>query len=376
MKGKTINDLDLRGKRVLLRIDINSEVIGNKVQDNPRFQAHASTIKRLLKKKAVVVILAHQGRPGKKDFTNLKQHAKILNKYVKVKYVEDVAGKKALREIEKLKGEEALLLDNVRKLKGEFFPGKNLFVKKLSKRFDYYVNDAFSVCHRKNSSVVDFPKYLKSAIGPNVEKELNNLDKLKSSLKQSVFILGGNKPEDVVMLISKNKVLTTGILSLIALQTKGYKLGLEDSKLRSYNNIKRIIRENSRGTLIPKDVAISINGKRKEISVKSLPTNKLILDIGSKTLKNYCKEIRNSKAVFFKGATGNIEKKGFDKGTKELLKCISKTSGFSVIAGGSSSAMISKLKINKKSFSHVSLSGGALVYYLSNKKLPGLESIK
>ena len=372
---KTLNELNVKDKRVLVRVDLNSVIINGKVQDNPRFKEHAKTISELKRKKAVVVILAHQGRPGKTNFISLKQHAQILSKYVKVKFVDDIIGKKAVKKIHSLKCGEALLLDNVRFLREEFKPGNNKFVKTLASLCDYYVDDAFSNMHRNHSSMISFPRKLPNAIGRSVESELKKLEELKSKTKNAVYVLGGNKPKDVVLLMKHNKVLTTGVLSLLALKAKGYKLGKEDILLKKEINSIKKIKANLRGTMIPVDLAIKINGKRKEISIDELPTKYQILDIGKKTIKEYQKEIRKAKAIFFKGVAGYTQDKNFQLGTKELLKTIAKSSVFSVVAGGSSSDAISKFKINKKGFNHISLGGGALVHYLAGKKLPGLEVI-
>jgi len=153
MKNLTLDKLDLSGKKVLLRIDINSAVFKRKVVESDKIKAHSKTIKELVKKNARIVVLAHQGRPRERNFISLKQHAKILNKYVKIKFVDDVLGKKALNAIKKLKNKEVLLLENTRFLKEEFKPStKNKFVKTfLDLEFDYYVNDAFSVSHRNQT---------------------------------------------------------------------------------------------------------------------------------------------------------------------------------------------------------------------------------
>jgi len=371
---KTINDFDFAGKRVLLRIDLNSPIVNGKVQDNSRFVEHAKTIRELLKKKAVVIILAHQGRKGK--LISLKQHAIILNKYVKVKFVNDTIGKKAVRAIESLQSGQAILLENVRYLPEEYRPGNNKLVKVLGKRAHYYINDAFSMCHRNHTSMVSFARKLPSGIGRTLEKELENANKLKSRLKDSIFILGGNKPKDLIMLMRHGKILTTGTLSLLALKARGYKLGKQDTVLREHKKLIPKIRTYLRGTKTPVDLAISVNDHRKEISVNDLPTKSLILDIGKKTIKDYKTDIRKAKAVFFKGAAGYCESPEFCLGTKELLKTISSSSAFGVIAGGHSSSYMKKFRINNKKFGYVSLSGGALVHYLSGKKLPGLEVLK
>ncbi len=372
---KTIDSINVTNKRVLLRIDINSEIINGKIQDSPRFVEHSKTINELKRKKAKVVILAHQSRPGKKDFTSLKQHAKILNKYSNVKFVDDIIGKKAVNEIKQLKPGEALLLDNVRKLKDEFNPGNNKFVKTLSRESDFFVNDAFSICHRNQTSVVSFPKVLRSVIGRSIENELKMLDKLKLKNRNVVYILGGNKPDDIILLINNKNVLTTGTISLILLKSQGYNLGKEESMLKKDLKFVDILKK-YKNVKAPIDLAVNENNRRKEILIEELPSNYLILDIGEKTVEEYKKEIENAEAVFFKGVAGYTQNKNFQYGTRELLKAISKSKAFSVIAGGSSSGAIEKFKLGKKNFGHVSLSGGALVYYLAGKKLPGLEVLR
>ncbi|MEM3074600.1 MAG: phosphoglycerate kinase [Candidatus Pacearchaeota archaeon] len=379
MKIKTLDDIkgSLKDKRILLRIDLNSQIIENKVQNNPRFKAHSETIKLLIKKKAKLVVLAHQSNPNEKDFMSLKQHSEILNKYVKIKFVNDIIGKKALEEIKRLKNGEALLLNNVRFLSEEFdvLTKKNKLIETLFPLFDYYINDAFSIMHRNQASIVLFPKKIESFIGPVAEKELNNIEKLKSKLKKCTFILGGKKAEDVIFLINQNNILTTGILSLFVLKAKGYKLGYEDNLLKNIDLIKSI-NVNIKNIKYPTDLAIKLNNSRKELPIDELPVNSEILDIGSKTINSYKKEIKKAKAIFIKGAPGDLDQEGFEIGTKELLKAISKSKAFSIVSGGSLSDAIERFKIKKKLFSYVSLSGGALIYYLAKRKLPGLEALK
>ena len=374
MSLQTIKNLDLKEKVVILRIDINTEIIRGQVQDNPRFKAHSETINFLKKKKAKVIILAHQGNPGEHDFTSLEQHAKILHKYTKIKFVKNIIGKKAINSIQDLKNGEALLLDNVRFLKDEFNPGDNKFVKILSEMADMFVMDAFSVCHRNQSSIVSFPRLLPSYIGLVMENELNNIERVKKNTKNALFILGGVKVKDLVPIL-KNNVLSTGTLSLLCLIAKGYSLGKEKEILK--NDLKFInkLKINIKNIVTPIDLAVSINGKRKNINIDDLPSKYPIYDIGDKTIKLYDNEIKKAKVIFFKGAVGKISDKNFQKGTKEILKAISRSRSFSVISGGSSASSIDKFKISKNSFSYISLSGGALVHYLAGEKLPGLEAL-
>ncbi|MFH1376604.1 MAG: phosphoglycerate kinase [Candidatus Woesearchaeota archaeon] len=367
MKYKIIDNLKLKKKRVLLRVDLNTEIINNNPVFSERFKAHLKTIEELLKKQAKVVVLAHQGRKGKKDFISLKKHSKLL----KINFINDIYGKKAINAIKKLKFGEALLLENVRFSKEEFNKNykKNKMLKALAPHFDYFINDAFSVSHRDETSITGFPKVLSSAIGRVMENELKHINKIK--LKNTLYILGGIKPEDIKLLLDNHKILSTGIFSLLTLKSKGVKFGAQDKKLSSMPRIKKL-----KNIKTPIDFAIEVKGKRKEISIKDLPTKYPILDIGPKTIKEYSKIIKNSKSIFFKGAAGVYEKNQFSKGTKELLKSIEESKAFSVIAGGSANNAIKRFKIKRNKINYVSLSGGALIYYIAGKKLPGLEAIK
>ena len=376
MTIKSIKNINISGKRVLLRIDINSEIINGKVQNNPRFLEHSKTIKFLKGKKAKIIILAHQGNPGEKDFTSLRLHSKILNKYTKVNFIDNIIGKKAINSIRKLKNGEALLLENVRFLKEEFnLSSNNMFVNIISKEVDIFVQDAFSICHRNQTSIVLFPKVLPSYIGLVMENELKNIDKIKDKTKNALFILGGTKTKDLIPLLKNKRILSGGILSLLTLNVKGIKLGKEDELLKKELELINKIKPYLNNIITPIDFAVKVNGKRKELSLNELPTKYQILDIGKETINYYKQEINKSSAIFFKGAVGNTEDKGFELGTRELLKIISKSKKFSLIAGGSSATTIDRFKINKKGFSYISLSGGALVHYLAGEKLPGLDAL-
>ena len=349
---------------------------------------HAKTIKELCTKNAAVVVLAHQSRPGKKDFISLKQHAKLLNKFVKIKFVDDVIGKKAVNAIKKLKYGEALLLDNVRFIKEEYNIGRNKFIKTLLPYFDIFVLDAFSVAHRNEASVSGFPFFIKSCIGRVFERELKHADML---IKKSNFIsvLGGIKIEDYFDILNyflkKNiakKILTTGVLAQLFLIASGMDIGetkifLKEKKIIRYvPTIKLLLKKYRRKIEIPVDVAIDINGKRKEMLIENLPSKYIILDIGRKTIKRYTDIIKKSRAVFLKGVAGVYERKNYGKGTKMILKSIELSKGYSFVCGGHSSEAVDYFKINKNKISYISLSGGAMLKYLAGKKLYGLEALK
>jgi len=371
---KTLDSFNFKNKVVLLRADLNSDVVGGKVLSNERLRASGETIKDLKKKGAKVVILAHQGRKGKKDFIELRQHAKIL----KVKFVDGVINKNAEVAIAKLKKGDVILLDNVRGLKEEFKPSKNALVKFFVGKVDFYVNDAFSVCHRKQTSIVSFPKYFPSCAGRTLEKEVNALKKV--NLKDCLYILGGAKPGDNIKLLGKKKVIATGFFGQLCLIAKGVKFGGHEKFLKRMLGeefkVVRKLKNKMNNVLTPIDYAIKKNGKRVELSLGEFPSKYVIYDIGEKTVSLFEEEIRKAKAIYVKGPSGDCSDKKFCKGTVAILKAVSKVGGFSLIGGGHLNDAIDISGIPRKKFGHVSLSGGALLRYLAGEKLPGLEAIK
>ena len=383
MKIKTLKDFDLKNKLVLLRADINSDISGEKVLLSERIIEASKTIKELKRQKAKIVILAHQGNVGKKDFLNLEQHAKLLNKYTRVKFVSDVCGKKAISAIRKIKNGGAILLDNVRFVEDEFYPKRknNILLKNLSPLFDIYINDAFSVCHRDHTSITGFPKNLPSCIGPLVEAELKALGKI--SMKNCLYVLGGAKPESNIKLLKGNKVLACGLFGQMCLVAKGKDLGYQNKFLENnalikgdYKKFKLKLKKKLKNVETPKDFAVMDGGSRKEFLLKDFPLKYEIGDIGENTMGGYIKEIKKVKAIYMKGPAGFSSDKRFAKGTVSLLKAIASSKGFSLVGGGHLSDTIKKYKLPKKKFGHVSLSGGALLNYIAGEKLPGIEALK
>jgi phosphoglycerate kinase len=370
---KTLGDFDFRGKRVLLRSDLNSDVQNKKLLKSERIKEAAITIRELKKKRAKVVILAHQGRPGDEDFISLKQHCKQLNKYTKVNFVDDIIGKKAEKAIRGLKNGEAILLENIRSLKDEFNTNENKITIFFSRLCDIYVNDAFSVCHRKQSSIL-LPKYIKkSCAGRLLEREVKALQKLE--LKNTLYILGGAKPEDNIKLLGEHNVLSCGLFGQVCLINKGKKLGEQEEYLKKKKILIKIAKDKLRKVETPVDFAVYIHG-RKEIPLSGFPNKYEIFDIGSETQKKYTNEIKKAKTIYMKGPAGDCSKKIFSKGTFAILKAIANSKAFSVIGGGHLSDAIKASKINIKKFGHISLSGGALLDYIAGEKLPGLEVLK
>lgn len=395
----TLDDVEVKGKTVLVRIDINSSIgEDGKIQNNPRFAASGVTIKELSKKGAKVVLLAHQGRPGDEEFRSLKEHAEILSHEagVDVRFVRDVIGPVALERIKEMQEGDVILLENLRFLAEETLEknsktaAKTMHVQKLASCADLFVNDAFSVSHRSQASIVGFPMLLPSAVGRLMQRELTAVDKLLSHEKSAVFLLGGVKLKEVVDIIStmcKNnqaeKILACGLTGLLFLKAKGLNLGEKTEEMFAARGgeeflplAKELWKNYPEIIATPVDVAVDVDGRRKEYGVLDLPVNYLICDIGSKTVKQYAEILKNAGTVFAKGVPGEFEKSDFALATKELGKALAESKAFTVMGGGSLSTTFEQFNLDKTKISHISLSGGALLEALSGKKLPGVEALR
>lgn len=378
---RTISDLNVKGKRVLLRLDLNSDIRNGKLIPSERLTAPLETIRELQQKGASVVILAHQGRPGSNDFTNLRQHANILRKKISnFQCIPDVIGIRAIKAIAQLKPKQVLLLDNVRFIDDElnYKEGQpNKLVTQLAPLVDAYVNDAFSASHRSHASIVAFPRLLPSAIGRVFERELKAIHKLH--INNALLVLGGAKPEDNISLLAKrkNKVLASGLFGPFCIMALGKNLGKQNFVMKqSLKENSSIIKKHKHRIETPTDLAVEQKGKRRDLLISEFPANTEVLDLGIQTIESYAKQIINAKAVFFKGLVGLCNKSEFTIGTEALLRALTLCNGFTVVSGGHTHTMIEKLKIPKNKFGYVSLSGGALIHYLAEGTLPGIEALK
>lgn len=400
-KYKTLDDFQVKNKVVLVRVDFNSEIDPQtkKVTSDVRIRAHAeSTLKELAEKGAKTVVLAHQGRKGDPDYTPLKQHAEILGKILKcpVEYVDDVFGEKAKNAIKNLKGGEILVLENVRSWDGETKSGtpeqhsKTELVQNLASLADLFVNDAFAAAHRGHVSMVGFTAVLPSAAGRIMERELTSLSKaLEKPEKPSVYVMGGAKADDSLE-ISKyvlgngiaDFVLVGGVTSQLFLAAKGVDLGKKNMDFLAKKElaglipgIKALMKQYGDKAVVPVDVALDVNGKRKEIAVSKLPTKYSIFDIGAKTVENYSKIILNAKSIVVSGPMGVYENKEFNYGTKKVLEAIANSKAFSLAGGGNTIAAIQEYGLTKK-IGYISTAGGALIEFLMGKKLPGVVALE
>ena len=395
----TIDDFDVEDKTVLVRVDITSPVDPGDgiILDDTRLKLHAQTIRELSKKGAKVVLLAHQSRPGKKDFTTLSQHAEALSDLLnlRVKYIDSLFSNSAKEAIKDLKPHEILLLENVRFFSEETLSrtpeeqSKTLLVRQLSPLIDYYVNDAFAAAHRSQASLVGFTVNTPSAAGRVMEKELTVIQNALDNVEHPcVFLLGGMKPDDSIDVMENvlsngtaDSILTTGIVGNIVLWAAGVDIGQVNRDFiasRGYEDMvekaKELIEKFGDKVKYPLDGACEIDGERVDIDVDELP-NEAIFDIGVKTIAYYAKEIRDAKYIFANGPAGVFEDPKFAMGTEDLINAMAKSEGFSLIGGGHIAAATAGLGLEDQ-MSHLSSGGGACISMLAGKKLAAVEALK
>jgi len=396
----TIDDFDVENKKVLLRVDFNMPLDKKTLDiiDDTRIRLALPTIEELIRKKAKIVILAHQGKQGSWDFTSMEKHAKMLQKLLgkNVTFVDDVFGVKARDAIKNLKSGEIVFLDNVRKFASETEKktpeehAKSELVRTLAPLVDLYVNDAFAAAHRAQCSLTGFTVVLPSCTGRLMEKELTTLEKVvRNPEKPSVFLFGGAKFADVVITIDRvlsnkiaDKVILTGLTANAFLKAQGVTLGekneaafAEEGTPEVFQGIQKVFSKFKNDIYLPVDFAIEEIGKRKEISLKDLPADNNLFDIGKKTIKNYERVLKNAKTVFLSGPCGVFENPLFRRGTEEIFTFIAQSKAFSIAGGGHTVAAIEQLKL-KDDISHVSTGGGALEKFMMGEKLAVVEALK
>ncbi len=384
---RMISDYDVKGKKVLVRVDFNCAVENGKIVPGERIEAHSQTVKRLAERGARVIVLAHQGRKGDEDFLDLSQHAGLIREYtgISVKYVNDITGEDAKRAVAELKDGEVLLLENVRALADETTED-GVIVRELSPLVDYFVLDALSVAHRAHSSVVGFSKRIPAFYGDVLADEMKALQSLQD-VNDVTFLLGGSKVKDSFGIMKRwlsdgraKRFLTGGALAILLLKAKGYSIGdseeyFEEAELGEYlDDAKEILEEYGEKIVIPVDVGLKNNDERVECDADRI-TRGQIFDIGGKTTENYRKIIAESAAVVMNGPMGVYEVDGFEKGTEGVLRAIYDSKAYSLLGGGHTITAMKKLGIGKEGFGYISLAGKALIEYLCGKELPGIKAL-
>ncbi|RNJ79647.1 MAG: phosphoglycerate kinase [Nitrosopumilus sp. H8] len=393
MRVLTLDDFDLRGKTVFLRVDMNCPIDPDtmEIMGTKRIEEAVETLKALPESR--VVIASHQGRVGNKEYTGMDKHAEVLQKMMKkeIRYVEDVIGESAQNAIRDLKDGEILLLDNLRlcaEENYEFLPedaANTIMVRRLHKLFDLCVLDSFPSAHRSHPSIIGFPQVLPACAGRVAEREVKNLDEIMTVAKAPhVIVLGGSKIPDrieaIKMLIQNGRadhILLTGLIGNVFMRAQ--------ARIKSPLGIKReeevvakahaLIGDYPDVFATPVDVAIDKDGERVEMDVREMGRGDCILDLGPKTIEYYSRLISGAGTVFISGPAGRFENENFGYGTRELLKSVANSMATTIVSGGHLTTALKQEGLADR-INHVSTAGGALVLYLTGKKLPMISALE
>ena len=387
------NNLNIEGKRVLLRVDFNVPTNNGSVSETSRIKKVLPTINFLIEKNAKIIIISHIGRPKGKIVPglSLKPIAQKLSSLINknVIFLSESIGFNVIEKSKKLSNGEILLLENLRFNKEEELNEKS-FAKDLSKIGDIYVNEAFSCSHRTHASISKITNYIKAFAGPELIKEINIINMLTNEAKKPVVcIIGGSKIStkiDVLInLVKKIKtIVIVGAMANNFIKHEGYNIGksiFEQNKENLVDNIRRLAKVHSCNLVIPQDVVVSKNhnlkGKLKNLN--EIDDTDLILDIGKKTIENISKLIDESKTVLWNGPAGYFEVEEFSVGSNKIAKKISentkKKSLTSIVGGGDTVAAINKFGCSE-GFTYISTAGGAFLELLEGKNLPGIKALE
>lgn len=407
-KIKSLKDIDLKDKKVLLRLDINAPIdpVTHKIVDVTRLEKSLPTLQTLIDQNAAVAIIAHQG--DTLDYQNLismREHAELLTQMLgtKVSYVEDVCGPAAIQAVKDLNPGQIVLLGNLRYLTEEVSTFENAvklspedmketwLVRSLAPLFDAYVNDAFSAAHRNSPSMVAFQQLLPSAAGELFFREYSALSKiLHAPDHPSIFLLGGAKISDAFGMIEQvlknntvDTILTTGVLGQVFLMARGVSLGEATiSFLKSRNllhfvdDAKKYLAEYEGRVLMPVDLAYEKDSSRVEVSIADLPIDEApFMDIGHRTVEKYVKNIVNAKTIFVNGPPGVYEDDMFSYGTSMLWKAVADAPGYSVMGGGDSVGSAHRF-IDPSDIDYICTAGGAMVRFMTGKTLPLIRAME
>jgi 3-phosphoglycerate kinase len=388
---KTIRDIDLKGKKVLMRADFNVPLDENaQITDDSRIKAAMPSVKYILENGAKLILMSHLGRPKgevKSEFSLAPVAARLSELLKKdVKKLNDCVGPAVKEAVEAMNTGDVVLLENLRFHKEETKNDAE-FAKELASLGEVFVNDAFGTCHRAHASTEGVTKYLPSVAGFLVEKEIQYFEKVtKEPDKPFALLLGGAKVADKIPVIENmldkiEYLLIGGAMAYTFLKSRLKGIGasrVEDDMMETVDRIFSLASSKGVSIFLPEDhvVALEIkeNAKRKVTRDEHIPDGWIGLDIGPKTVKNFESILGESKTIVWNGPVGFFEMKPFSKGTRDLAKFLSNLDATTVIGGGDTAAAVYQLKLGNK-MSHMSTGGGASLEYLEGKELPGVAAL-
>ena len=392
MNKKTVRDIEVSGKKVLVRCDFNvpQDENGN-ITDNRRIVSAIPTIEYLLNEGAKVILCSHLGRPKgevKKEFSLApvaKELSRLLNKEVKL--AEDIIGESAKTLVANLKEGDSILLENVR-FDAREEKNDAEFAKELASLAEIYVNDAFGTAHRAHATTAGVADYLPAVSGFLIEKEINFLGKaLDNPVRPFVAILGGKKVSDKIAVIDAliekvDTLMIGGGMAYTFFKAQGYNVGnsiCELDKLDLAKNLMEKAKQKGVKLMLPVDTKLGKefdkNTETKVVAYNEIPDGWEGFDIGPKTIELYKEELKNAKTVVWNGPVGLFEFEVFAEGTNEVAKTLAEIDATTVVGGGDCAAAVEKAGVAEK-LTHVSTGGGASLEFLEGKKLPGIECLQ
>lgn len=393
MQIKNLNQIQLKGKRVVLRCDLNVPIKNGVIEDDGRIRASLSTIDFLLKNNCSIVVIAHLGRPkGEiKAELSLQPVAKALGGLLgsEVSFSNQIRGLKSKTEL--LKPSEILMLENIRFEKSETskVPSERLeLAKELASYGQIYVGDGFGAVHREHASVYELPKLLPHAAGNLILAEVAVLERLtKNPERPYGVVLGGAKVSDKLAVISNliekvDLIAIGGGMLFTFLAAQGKQIGkslVETDLIPTVKNLIEQAKKKNVELLIPSDILVakefSNSAEPKLVSADQIPSDQMGLDIGPESSATFAKAIDRCKTVFWNGPMGVFEFSNFSSGTRVIANALAENKGLTVVGGGDSAAAVRKLGFNDKQFGYISTGGGASLEYLEGKDLPGLAAL-
>jgi phosphoglycerate kinase len=392
MDKLTVRDIDVAGKRVLVRVDFNvplDEETGT-ITDDSRIRASLPTIKYLIERGARVILASHLGRPDGKVVDALRMTvvaqrlSQILGQQVGV--TRDCIGAETEKSVENLKNRDVLLLENLRFHSAEEMDSPE-FAQALARLADVYVNDAFGTSHRSHASIVGVTKYLPSVAGLLLEKELRVLGSiLEDPAHPFCALIGGAKISDKVAMLENimrkvDCLLVGGGMAATFLKAKSYEIGrslFEADRIKTAATLMAKAEKNGIHLLLPVDVVVTeeINAKAKGrvVPIDRISPKLRIADIGPQTIKNFREKLRRAKTVFWNGPMGVYEVPRFAEGTRTMAEILGGLKAITIVGGGSTAEVVTDLGLDGK-MDFVSTGGGASMTFLSGEKLPGVEAL-
>ena len=391
---KLVNEADVAGKKVLLRVDFNVPVADGKVNDITRIQAVLPTLRYLIDNKAKTIVIAHQGRPkgeGYERAYSLEPVAKALGTLInrEVHLTHDVIGYQTKMDVEALKDGEVLMLENLRFHAGE---KKNYpeFARSLAELADIYVNDAFAAAHRAHASITGVPEYLPSYAGFLMNKELGTFERMLAvPTHPFVAILGGSKVSDKYKVLDKlidtvDVIIIGGAMCFMFLEAQGYEVGasmVEEDWIDPARELLQKAADKGMKLLLPVDFVVASElSNEAEVSIcdieTGIPDDKMGLDIGPRTVQLYKKEIALGRTIFWNGPMGVFEIPAFADGTRQVATAFAMNSGATTIIGGGDSIAAMNMFGYNDLVSFISTGGGAALELIEGTELPGVAALR